>query len=553
MLPVVRVFCHAVFLCTSFVVARFPASAAHAASSPPTLTLVPPLPVVATLAPQQQDAAGSATERQSDLVILHINDFHGQFRPLRGPRPRGGVLALAREVREQRRRAVERGATFWMTDGGDWFQGTPEGNTSKGRLVVDLQRELGLDFATLGNHEFDFGSDNVRALVARARHPVLAANVVRKDGIRPPWLRSHVVRTVRGVRIALIGLVTKDTRVQSTGPFGGFEFEDELDCLTRELPRVARESDAVVLLTHCGFEKDREIAARFPQVRLILGGHSHTSLKEPVRVGDTTIVQTGGKASEYYLVQLRVDATNKTIEIARAVNRALVVETPSDQQTADPGTDEQQGVAHWIQEHTRDIAAEWDAPVGALTRPLEGARGVTVSTTAGNLLSDLIREAGSARIGVMNRGGIRTSLPAGVVTKRDVYELLPFTNDVVSMDLLGGELRTALSEGLATAHRPFEVSGIGYEILEPDTNPRIGKIWLLPEKVELDETMRYRVATNSFLAGGGDGAHAFTLGTERRRHPVLLRDLLLEALAPRDEEGSPIPVAAPDEPRIVLR
>ena len=212
MLPVVRVFCHAVFLCTSFVVARFPASAAHAASSPPTLTLVPPLPVVATLAPQQQDAAGSATERQSDLVILHINDFHGQFRPLRGPRPRGGVLALAREVREQRRRAVERGATFWMTDGGDWFQGTPEGNTSKGRLVVDLQRELGLDFATLGNHEFDFGSDNVRALVARARHPVLAANVVRKDGIRPPWLRSHVVRTVRGVRIALIGLVTKDTR-----------------------------------------------------------------------------------------------------------------------------------------------------------------------------------------------------------------------------------------------------------------------------------------------------------------------------------------------------
>ncbi|MCB9919328.1 MAG: bifunctional metallophosphatase/5'-nucleotidase [Planctomycetes bacterium] len=550
MLPVVRVFRLAVLLCTSLLVAPTASGAACAASSPPRLTLVPPLPVVATLAAPQQDTAESAAERPSNLVILHINDFHGQFRPLRGPRPRGGVLALAREVREQRQRAAERGATFWMTDGGDWFQGTPEGNTSKGRLVVDLQRELGLDFATLGNHEFDFGSDNVQALVARARHPVLAANVVRRDGIRPPWLRSHVVRTVHGVRIALVGLVTKDTRVQSTGPFGGFEFEDELTCLTRELPRVARESDAVVLLTHCGFEKDREIAARFPEVRLILGGHSHTSLKEPVHVGDTTIVQTGGKASEYYLVELRVDAANKTVEVVRAVNRALVVEPP---EAVARRADEQQRLAQWIHEHTRDIATEWDAPVGVLTRPLEGARGVTVSTTAGNLLSDLIREAGAARIGVMNRGGIRASLPAGVVTKRDVYELLPFTNDVVSMDLLGGQVRAALVEGLRTAQRPFEVSGIGYEILEPDTNPRVGKIWLVPGNVELDENARYRVATNSFLAGGGDGAHAFTLGTERTRHPVLLRDLLVEALAPRDEAGNRIPVTAPDEARIVLR
>lgn len=455
----------------------------------------------------------------------------------------GGVLALARELRVHEQRAASLNAQFWFTDGGDWFQGTPEGNTSKGRLVVDLQSELGLSFAVLGNHEFDFGTDNTRSLVARAAHPVLAANVRRRDGIRPPWLRPYVVRELRGIRIAIVGLITKDTKLQSTGPFGDLDFEDEVSFLARELPRIERHCDAVILLTHCGYTVDRELARRFPSIRLILGGHSHTSLKEAVRVGETTIVQTGGKASEYYVIDLAVDEAHRSLRVLRASNRRLEPRAE----------DRDQDIARWIEDRSRGVAAEWDSPVGRLAVGLAGSRGVTGSTTAGNLLADLIREAGGARIGIMNRGGIRASLEAGVVTKRDVFELLPFENDVVSMNLDGAAIRAVLSEGLATAQRPFEVSGIEYEVVRDGDAVKVGALRLVPEGVAVDERREYRVATNSFLAAGGDGARTFLTGQQRVKHEGLLRDLLLRALDRRGKDGDYVPLDVPSATRIVVR
>lgn len=484
------------------------------------LPLVPLLLAVTTILPPPRGVAASYID-EPDLVIIHINDFHGQVLPLRAPSPRGGVLALAREVEAQRARARRLGAKFLFTDGGDWFQGTPEGNTSKGRFVVHLQDEIGVDLAVLGNHEFDFGADNARALVARARHPVLAANVVRIDGVRPPWLRPSWVLTIDGVRIAFVGLVTKKTKLQSTGPFGRLEFQDEVECLRRELPRIRRRSDAIVLLTHCGFLRDRELAKEFPEVRLILGGHSHTSLKTPVRVGETVIVQTGGKSTEYYAIDLKVDAKSRSLRVVRAVNRRIAPQ---------PGDDDSP-LARWVDARTQSLHDAWDSPVGELAAPLAGSRGVSPSTSAGNLLADLIRDAGEAQIGIMNRGGIRARLAKGKVTRRQVFELLPFDNDVVSMDLTGDQIRSVLLEGLQTAQRPFEVSGLRYEVVrgEGGGTASIGSIERGDGSPLAAEAV-YRVATNSFLSTGGDGAVTFLQGRERRRHPRLLRELLLDAL-----------------------
>lgn len=429
------------------------------------------------------------------------------------------MLALAREVSAHRARATAAGARFLLTDGGDWFQGTPEGNTSMGRLVIDVYAELGMSFATLGNHEFDFGFDNARSLVARAKHPVLAANVRTRDGRLPPWLRESRILDVHGLRVAIVGLVTKDTRLQSTGPFGGLQFEDELACLRRVLPKLRARSDAIILLTHCGYLRDRAIAKAFPEIRLILGGHSHTALLQAARVGDTTIVQTGGKASAYYLVELDVDLEKRALSVRRARHRMLAVKAG----------DGEHPLARFLETRTRELRAEWDRAVGQLGAPLESSRGLTNSTTAGNLVADLIREAGAASVGVMNRGGLRATLRAGVVTKRHVYELLPFENDVVAMDLTGAELRAVLLEGLQKTRRPFEVSGMSYAVRQRGESAfEISRLKI--GGVDLDDAKLYRVATNSFLAGGGDGAASFVKGRRRKRSGVMLRELLLQAL-----------------------
>jgi 5'-nucleotidase / UDP-sugar diphosphatase len=265
------------------------------------LLLFAPLPA--------QDGTPAAS---SEVVFLHWNDLHGQFRPQlatwkaraggdQRELPRvGGAAVLAGYVREARAAAARSGARVIATDAGDWYQGTLEGNDTKGRLVVEFLSRLKPDCAVLGNHEYDFGPDNVRALVAAAKFPVLGANIV-VAGKEPRTLCDYVrpfhVVDVHGLKIAIVGLITAKTRDVSTGPWGEAAFEDEAAALRVVLPQAQKAADVVVLLTHCGVDVDRKLAQAFPQVPLILGGHSHTGLKEPVREGTTWIVQTHGTAS----------------------------------------------------------------------------------------------------------------------------------------------------------------------------------------------------------------------------------------------------------------
>ena len=469
----------------------------------------------------------------TNLVLVHFNDFHGQVQPLE--KGLGGYAVLASCIAEQRRRASARRAGLLLLDSGDWFQGTPEGNESRGSLVVRLMNRLHVDAAVLGNHEFDFGHLQAQRLTDQAAYPILAANL--HAGARHtvvPWVKPYVVKVVAGMRIAIFGLITQRTRLVSTGPFGDLRYGDEIEALSRWMPRLEADSDAIVLLSHCGLAKDKELAENFPRVQLILGGHSHTSLKRPVRVGPTWIVQTGARSQEIDRVQLRVDPLSRRIYVVQGENLPLLASRYS----PDPE------VTRWLAHETADIRKVWDRPLGRLEGDF-GSRRAYGSTPAGNLVADLIREAGKAQIGVQNKGGLRTRLRTGPLTLRLTYQLLPFQNHVVAMDLTGSELRAVLSEGIESAGRPFEVSGMRYEILRGSEGPELGRAWLASGQQIRDDEV-YRVATNSFLAGGGDGAKSFKAGHKIFHCKALLRELFV-AKAKRD----PV-IEANGEKRIVL-
>ncbi len=472
------------------------------------------LGLLATGAPAQ-DGDGDA-----DLLILHINDFHGQVRPRRLPargdreaRWIGGFAALAEHTR--RRRAAF-GKTVWVTNGGDWFQGTPEGNHDRGVAAMQTLERLGLTASVVGNHEYDFGERSLIALIEALRHPVLGANVLERGSERVrPYVRPYTVRTVTGaggvpVRIAIVGLVTEDTPQVATGPFGSAVFETETATLERLWPQLMRDAEHVVLLTHSGLRRDIELAQRFPGIRLILGGHSHTLLRRAVVEGDTTIVQSGSRAGAVTEVEVRLTVDRFECAATTLVELDGAIE---------PDTDTR---AH-LDRTFGHLAEHWDTPIGEVAGAAD-RRWSGGSTPAGSYVAGLIRAASDADVGLTNKGGLRSTLVPGAITRRDVFELLPFDNSVVTFELSGTQLRRVLAQSLEQRRRPLEIDGATYTYRIEDGTRQLRDVLVGGRPLDLERN--YRVATNSFLAGGGDGQTAFAEQEPVGRTEQFLRDLM---------------------------
>ena len=159
-----------------------------------------------------------AHAQEHRLIILHTNDIHGQVQPMAArwidpddPPLLGGFEALAYTIEEIRTNTALEGAGFLLLDAGDIFQGTPEGNLTEGRIVVDWMNRLSYDAVALGNHELDYGQQVIGDLARRAHFPFLAANVIdRRLGQRPAWVRPWIIRHTGGLAVGIVGLTTSD-------------------------------------------------------------------------------------------------------------------------------------------------------------------------------------------------------------------------------------------------------------------------------------------------------------------------------------------------------
>jgi 5'-nucleotidase len=471
------------------------------------------------------------------LIVLHTNDLHGQLDPmppspvrpvLRG-RAAGGYAHLASMVRATRREAAERGAKVLLFDAGDFFQGTPIGNETRGRAVLEAMDALGYDAGALGNHEFDFGRKNMLELVERARFPILAANMAGA-----PKLRPYVVLgpPKAPCRVAVIGVISPGTPLITTPrATRGLTFADPVP-VVRAL-RKEIDADLYVVLSHLGREDELRLAREVEGLALVVGGHSHTPFVRTV--GNTLVSQAHSRGLSLGRVDLDLDPLGW--KVVRAEGRLLPV---------DPGaTEPDPGVQAVIFKHGRDLEARMKRVVGRLAAPLRRVRGLR-SSPAGNWMADVLQRVGEADVGFMNKGGIRSDIEAGDVTAGDLYRLMPFDNVVVALDLTGAELRTLLERHFAPGRFPgLEWSGLFVEVATRAGGAfRIAAIRVGDRP--LDATKLYRVATNSFLAAGGDGFETFRQG-RRRKRGGLVREALAKDLAARS------PLTPPADARLRVR
>lgn len=246
------------------------------------------------------------------LVILHTNDTHSQIEPVRAGRNAGsGGVARRKHFIDSVR--AEYGANkVLLLDAGDYNQGTPYFNIGKGDLERDLVNLLGYDAVAIGNHEFDNGQDEFARRLAGAKYPTVCCNYDFTGTPLESYVKPYVILKRGGFKIGIIGATVRlrgSVSAQSLDGIGSLNTIDEVNRWAEYLKKEQK-CDLVILLSHIGFDggsednpSDHMVAANSRNIDFIVGGHSHTFIKEPAEVANldgvpVPIVQAGCKGIE---------------------------------------------------------------------------------------------------------------------------------------------------------------------------------------------------------------------------------------------------------------
>lgn len=491
--------------------------------------------LLATLIPLRVSLAGAtatpAADERRHVVVLHTNDVHGQVVPrlatwLRDVDPlpdSGGLARVAAAVKRARQEAEAAGAAVLVLDAGDWFQGTPEGRLDQGRGFLTALTGVGYDAMAVGNHEFDHGVDVLEAHLAAVGPPALLANATRPDGTSLAGTTPYRIVERGGMSIALVGFCDPDTPSITHVSTRELTWTEPAEVLARL--RGELKVDWILPVTHCGVGADKALARAHPDLPLIVGGHSHSFLRKGAREGDTLIVQAGAKGSVVGRVDLWFDvATGRVVD-----SKASVIELYEEPADADRVAAVEEACATL---RTR-ADAEMARPVGSITADLPRSFDPFTSSPCGNLVTDAMRARTRADVALQNRGGLRTNLRAGELTRRHLFQLLPFDNHLVTLTMTGTELERLMRTSVESrGGRGFEFSGLVVELSRGQGAPRLAGLVVGGEP--LDPEREYRVTVNSFNADGGDGYDQLAEASRREVDPILLRDCLGEYLADRE-------------------
>ncbi|MBI4368964.1 MAG: 5'-nucleotidase C-terminal domain-containing protein [Elusimicrobia bacterium] len=472
-----------------------------------------------------------AAERK--IVMYHTNDIHGYisareaaFYKENPKRLIGGFAALAALAK------TEKDPVLFL-DSGDLFFASPEGNLTRGESVRVLAGAVGFTASAIGNHEYDFGEERIIELSKKAKFPLLSANIERKHPLKgqpaiPEYITPYIVREAAGIKVCILGLITPKTpQVAYPTYVAHLKFLDPIQTARRYSKELERQGcELTVALTHLGWAKDGEdfndekrLAHEVPGLDVVLGGHSHTRVEKAYQDPDTKTIaiQSGSYLTAVGRLALWVDAHGRVTRYEHNL-RSLWI----DEVGEDPA----------ILELMKPFKAQVDQELSIIiaTASVDMKDRYDGESVLGNFVADSIREVAKADIAMTNSGGIRSWIPAGPVTLRQIYTVLPFDNTVVTMNLTGRQIWDTLEHGFAGGRGVLQVSGlmVRYDPGRP-AGSRLIEVALT--NGPLDMNVSYRVATINFLADGGEGYSTFFQGRDRQDTGILQRDAMRQVLS----------------------
>lgn len=558
-------------------------------------------------------APESAARAPIHLTLVGTNDLHGWVLEQRDVLPQGtlryGGLALFSSYLEVLREENPGGVV--LVDAGDLFQGTLVSNLSEGAVVIDALDALGYDAASIGNHEFDYGPEGpaptatapsmdpfgaLKARIAQARFPLLSTNIYEKaSGRRPSWLDGDgtVLLERAGVKVGIFGLTTPQTPMTTLPPnvatlrFGALA--PEALAASRRLKE--RGADVVVAVVHAGGKCgdcahphdlsscDLDSAEVFGMLQglpegtvdAVVAGHTHARIGH--FVGGAAVMENYALGRAFGVIDLWLDGTSKQVLSERTrIESGIEVCGTVDEATGrcDPKALRDLAEFELVPATFRGRTIRADAAMEARLRPAVEAvisrqtqplglvvpktleRHADAESELGSLLADALRALSGADMALVNPGGLRADLKRGPLTYGAVYEVMPFDNQLATVELSGEQLERVLAAAYGSGKGVFQVSG--FEVtLERCPVPHRLRAVRLPGGLPLEPSARYRLVMPDFLARGGDGLgpalaslepHQLDLGETRAGN---LRDELVQYWQARGR-----PLVAPEGGRVVF-
>jgi 5'-nucleotidase/UDP-sugar diphosphatase len=439
------------------------------------------------------------TGQPKTLTILHTNDMHAGYLAHEAtwvqatPKPLvGGFKELAWTI-DSVRKTVHPSI---LLDAGDVMTGTPISdfryqNVTGGALVV-MMNTIGYDAWTYGNHDLDISQENLRSLISLAKFPTIDANVSDSGGslthITSPWM----IIEREGMKIGIIGVMSRDLfQLTNTNNLKGLAVQTPATLVQSLIDSLVPKTDLIIALTHEGVDQDSLLAASTHGLNVIIGGHSHTRLRTPLRVNDVAICQAGANCENLGRITVTVEH-HKLLSVdgqllqlwARHQNEPTVVSALVDE------------VQHSLEK-------DFQAVIGTLS--VDWKRDGKGESNIGDFIADAIREEGHAAVAVTNSSGIRKDLNAGPVRKNDLFEVMPFRNVLCTFLVTGKELRgLALRHAtdLAGGKAPLQFSGLTVTWKRDG-----GSAVVVSAKIdgkEITDDQQIRFATSDFIVNQGE-------------------------------------------------
>lgn len=472
----------------------------------------------------------AAEEETKTVHIYHTNDTHSKT---------DNFVYVANVVKND-----TADATF-LFDAGDTLHGQSIATLTKGSSIVEIMNSVGYDAMTTGNHDYNYGFERLKELSKEMNFPVLAANVKKGSSV---YFDDYAVIEKNGVKVGVFGLATPETKVKAHPDYTkGLDFGN-LNSIVKDaqkmINKLERENcDIIVALTHLGIDKgtvetSTAVAEKLEGLDLMIDGHSHSmpeAYDEFNQSHDTQIVSTGG----YFdgglgKVEVTLNSENEIVD--------LTTQLISPEELATFGENAETKAV--IEKINKEIEPSKEEVVAYTPVELIGVREVVrfKHSNLGYLLCDAMRAEGNADVAITNGGGIRASIDVGDITVGDILTVLPFGNSLVTKELTGAQIKETLNYGLLVGQGRFtHFSGMDVktEIVEVNGAKQHQVVDITIDGKPMDMEKTYVVATNDFMAAGGDGYTAFgsakEVGTYGTLDEVLIK--FVKTLAPEEIEA----------------
>ncbi len=477
---------------------------------------------------------------EHELVILHTNDHHGhplEFYDYPADK-QGGLPARANYVNDQRISSKN----LLVLDAGDITTGRPESNFFQTEPDIVGYNFIGYDAITMGNHEFDYNWDVVRNQIAMSEFPWLCANVV-KDGEYLENVKPYIIKEYDGFKVAILGLL--DSRTVDTGNpenIKGLTFLDEVEVASKLVPELKKQADIVIALVHMGLYDDsakgsKRLANQVPGIALIIDGHTHTMLKEPVFENGVPIVQARhwglymGKASLKFMdgevtsFNWQLDPINVQVKAKDADGNTVYNYVTSQ-------IEQNEELLAKLKRYSDKVDEVLNETIGEATEVFLNDNTRKEETALGNIVTDsqkwFLESMGmEIDFAFQNGGGVRATLGAGEIKKATVYEILPFDNSIAKVVLKGSDV-IALFEKAATNIGAGAMAQVSQEVQVVFNKENKTLESLTIGGKEVDPNKEYSIAVNSYLASGGDGYSVFNNKLDYYDSSLMQRDAFID-------------------------